>query len=90
MPFRDATAGFNLIRREVLQAVDLDLIKTNGYGFQIEFKFYTWSKGYRVVECPIVFIERAEGQSKMDRKIMVEAAILVWKLRLMSIFGGVR
>ncbi|MBD3165627.1 glycosyltransferase [bacterium] len=89
MPLRDATAGFNLIRREVLQAVDLDRIKTNGYGFQIEFKFYTWKKGFRIVECPIVFIERAEGQSKMDRKIMIEAAVLVWKLRLMSIFGGV-
>ncbi len=81
MPFRDTTAGFSLIRRCVLETIPLDEIQTNGYGFQIEIKFLAWKQKFRVVEIPIVFTEREEGHSKMNRKIMLEAIFLVWKLR---------
>ncbi|HEB83823.1 MAG TPA: polyprenol monophosphomannose synthase [Bacteroidetes bacterium] len=90
MPFRDLTAGFALIRREVLEAVDLDSIHSNGYAFQIEIKYLAWIRGFRLAECPIVFTERAEGSSKMNRRIVYEAIWMVWKLRFSHLFRGRR
>jgi dolichol-phosphate mannosyltransferase len=81
MPYRDLTAGFGLIRREVLEAINLDGIKSNGYSFQIEVKFKAYRRGFSLVECPIVFTERIQGHSKMNNKIILEAIFMVWKLR---------
>ena len=79
---RDVTAGFICWRRSALEAIDLDRIESNGYSFQIEMKYRAISAGLRVVETPIVFVDRRVGQSKMSRKIFAEAMAMVWKLRL--------
>ncbi len=81
MPYRDLTAGFGLIRAEVLEAINLDGIKSNGYSFQIEVKFKAFRRGFKLVECPIVFTERIQGHSKMNNRIILEAIFMVWKLR---------
>lgn len=85
MPFKDATGGFKCFRRSVLQALPLDEIKSDGYSFQIEVNYLVWKKGFTVVEIPIMFVDRRTGTSKMSRRIIWEAAFLVWKLRLDSI-----
>lgn len=85
LPVSDATGGFNLFRREVLEAIDLDRIQTNGYSFQIELKFRAWKKGFRFREVPIVFTERDQGESKMSKAIIVEAVWKVWKLRVLDL-----
>jgi dolichol-phosphate mannosyltransferase len=85
LPVSDATGGFNMFRREVLEAIQLDRIQSNGYSFQIELKFRAWRKGFRIREIPIVFTERAEGESKMSKAIVREAIWRVWKLRILSI-----
>jgi dolichol-phosphate mannosyltransferase len=82
VPIRDLTGGFKCFRRRVLEALDLDGISSKGYGFQIETTWRTLKMGYRVVEVPIVFVDRRVGQSKMSKTIFVEALTLVWKLRL--------
>ncbi len=87
MPYRDLTAGFAVIRREVLEAINLERIRSNGYAFQIEVKYLAWRKRFNIVECPIIFTERVEGHSKMNKRIVFEAIWMVWKLRLGSIFG---
>lgn len=79
---RDVTAGFICWRRRALEALDLDAIRSNGYSFQIEMKYRALAAGLRVVETPIVFIDRRIGQSKMSRAIFAEALLMVWKLRL--------
>jgi dolichol-phosphate mannosyltransferase len=79
---RDVTAGFVCWRRRVLEALDLDAIKSNGYSFQIEMKYRAIQQGFRLVETPIVFVDRRVGSSKMSRKIVAEALLEVWKLRL--------
>ena len=86
MSVKDATGGFKCFRREVLEAIDLDRVKSGGYAFQIEMSFKAWKKGFRIVELPIIFTDRVEGSSKMSKKIIFEAIWMVWKLRLMSIF----
>ncbi len=86
MSVKDATSGFKCFRREVLEAIDLDRVKSGGYAFQIEMSFKAWKKGFRIVELPIIFTDRVEGSSKMSKKIIFEAIWMVWKLRLMSIF----
>jgi dolichol-phosphate mannosyltransferase len=86
MPVRDATSGFTCIRRSVLERIDLDSIHSNGYAFQIEVKFLAWKRGFRLCEVPIVFVDRRVGVSKMSKKIMWEAAWMVWKLKLKSLF----
>ena len=78
---RDLTAGFKCFRRRVLEKLDLDEVHASGYGFQIELTYKTLKAGFRVVEVPIVFEDRRVGQSKMSRKIFVEALWRVWKLR---------
>lgn len=84
---KDATGGFKCFRREVLEAIDLDRVKSNGYSFQIEMSFRAWKKGFRIKEIPIVFEDRKVGQSKMSKKIVREAVWMVWKLRLRSLLG---
>jgi dolichol-phosphate mannosyltransferase len=79
---RDVTAGFICWRRRVLEALDLDRITSNGYSFQIEMKYRALQLGFKLVETPIVFVDRAVGTSKMSRKIVAEALLSVWKLRL--------
>ena len=79
---RDLTSGFIGWRRAVLAALDLDLIDASGYGFQIEMKYRAIKAGFRVLETPIVFVDREVGTSKMSSGIFVEALGLVWKLRL--------
>jgi dolichol-phosphate mannosyltransferase len=87
MPIYDCTGGYKCFRREVLEAIPLDEVKSNGYSFQIEMNFKAWKRKFRIKEIPIVFYDRTVGQSKMTRKIMFEAAFMVWKLKLFGLFG---
>ena len=88
MPVRDATSGFKCYRRRVLENIDLDSIKSEGYSFQIETNFLAWKKGFRVCEVPIVFFDRRVGVSKMSKGIVYEAAWRVWTLKFQSLFDG--
>lgn len=87
LPVYDVTAGFVCYHRRVLEAVDLERVKSNGYSFQVEMKYRAWKRGFRLVEIPIVFTERTEGQSKMSKAIVREAAFKVWELRLRQMCG---
>lgn len=87
MPLRDSTAGFVCYRAAVLKAIDLDKIKFKGYAFQIEMKFKTWKKKFKVVEVPIIFVNRQLGTSKMNSSIFGEAVFGVISLRFKSILG---
>jgi dolichol-phosphate mannosyltransferase len=87
LPVMDATGGFNLWRREVLEAIPLDRIESNGYTFQIELKLRAWRKGFNPLEIPIIFTERETGESKMSKRIALEAVWKVWKLRMLDLFG---
>ena len=87
LPLRDATGGFKCFRRKVLEAIDLDDVKSSGYSFQIEMSMRAWKKGFRIKEIPIVFVDRIAGHSKMSKKIVREAIWMVWLLRLRSMFG---
>ena len=89
LPLYDGTGGFKCFRRKVLEAIDLSAVKSNGYAFQIEMSFRAWHKGFRLVEIPIVFVDRTEGQSKMSNKIVREAVWMVWRLRWWAITGQV-
>jgi dolichol-phosphate mannosyltransferase len=84
---RDLTSGYKAFRREVLEAIDLDRVRSNGYSFQIELTYRALLKGFRVAEVPIVFVDRRAGQSKMSRRIFAEAVVMVPKLRLSSLLG---
>lgn len=90
LPVRDATGGFKCFRIEVLKAINLDNVRSNGYSFQIEMSFKAWKKGFRIHEIPIIFMDRRVGISKMSKKIVREAVTMVWRLRFQSIFGRVR
>jgi dolichol-phosphate mannosyltransferase len=79
---RDLTGGFKCFNRRVLEAIDLDAVLSSGYGFQIELTYRALKKGFTVKEIPIVFEDRRVGQSKMSRKIFLEAVSVVWKLKL--------
>jgi dolichol-phosphate mannosyltransferase len=85
----DATGGFKCFRRSVLEAIDLDKVRSNGYAFQIEMSFRAKRKGFRIVEIPIVFVDRTDGESKMSGHIVREAVWMVWRLRLQMIFGRI-
>lgn len=87
LPVQDVTAGFKCIHRRVLTSIGLERIKSNGYSFQVELHYRTWKGGFNIVEVPIIFTERVEGTSKMNRAIIREAAWKVWELRLRSIIG---
>jgi dolichol-phosphate mannosyltransferase len=80
MPFSDPTGGYKCFRRRALQAIDLDAIRSNGYSFQIEMTHKLWRQGMRIVEVPIIFLDRFQGSSKMSSKIVREAFWMVWRL----------
>lgn len=84
LPVKDCTGGFKCFRRQVLENIDLDNIRSNGYAFQIEMNFKAWMAGFKIQEIPIIFVDRVYGESKLSRKIMWEAIFLVWKLRFHS------
>ena len=89
LPLWDSTGGFKCYRRSVLEAIDLDDVRSNGYAFQIEMSFRAWRKNFRIVEIPIVFVDRTEGTSKMSKAIVREAVWMVWRLRFWSLRGRV-
>ena len=80
----DLTGGFKCYRRRVLEGIDLTQVRSNGYAFQIEMSVRAWRKGFKLAEIPIVFVDRTEGQSKMNRAIVREAVWMVPRLRLMA------
>jgi dolichol-phosphate mannosyltransferase len=80
-PYHDLTSGFKAFRREVLEALDLENVDSNGYSFQIELTHRTHQMGYKVVETPIIFYDRKVGKSKMTTRIVMEAMLVVWKIR---------
>jgi dolichol-phosphate mannosyltransferase len=87
LPLNDATGGFKCFRRAVLEAIDLDQVRSDGYSFQIEMSFKAWKKGFRLREIPILFSDRRVGISKMSKKIVREAAVMVWRLRVQDLLG---
>jgi len=86
LPLKDATGGFKCFRRRVLESIDLDRIRSDGYSFQIEVSFHAWRRGFRIVEIPILFVDRRVGISKMNRKIIFEAIIMIWHLCFIRLF----
>ncbi len=86
MQVTDPTGGFKCYRRKVLSAIDLDVIQSNGYSFQVEMTHTTWNKGFRIAEIPITFVDRRAGYSKMNGDIFKEALWMVWKLALRNHF----
>jgi dolichol-phosphate mannosyltransferase len=90
MTIRDTTAGFKCYSRKVLEALNFDKIKFTGYAFQIEMKFATWKLGFKIVEVPIIFTDRSEGQSKMSGGIFKEAIFGVLSIKIKSWFSNYR
>jgi dolichol-phosphate mannosyltransferase len=90
IPLTDATGGFKCFRREVLAAIPFDQVRCNGYAFQIEMSYRSWCKGFRLKEIPIIFVDRVEGHSKMDKRIVREAVWMVWWLRLQALLGRLK
>lgn len=89
LPIFDTTGGFKCFRRNVLESIDLSSVKSNGYAFQIEMSFRAWKSGFRLLEIPIVFVDRTEGESKMSKRIVREAVWMVWRLRWWSLTGRI-
>ena len=87
LPLRDSTGGFKCFRRNVLESIDLNAIRSDGYSFQIEVNFRCWRKGFSMREIPIIFVDRHSGTSKMSRRIVWEATWMVWRLRFDRILG---
>ncbi len=87
LPLKDSTGGFKCFKRKVLEAIDLNQIKSNGYAFQIEMNYKAWIKGFKLKEISIIFMDRVAGTSKMSKKIVKEAIFRVWKLRFRHILG---
>jgi dolichol-phosphate mannosyltransferase len=90
MPIKDGTGGFKCFRRSVLESINLDNIHSNGYSFQIEMNFKAWKNNFKLIEIPITFTDRVQGTSKMSKKIVREAILMVWKLRLKSMLGTLK
>ena len=86
MPIHDATAGFKCYKREVLETINFDKIQFVGYAFQIEMKFKAWKYGFNIVEIPVIFTDRTEGNSKMSEGIFFEAVIGVIQMKIKSFF----
>ena len=86
MKIQDTTAGFKCYKKQVLKTMELDKIKFTGYAFQIEMKFTAWKLGFKLKEVDIIFTDRTEGESKMNKSIFKEAIFGVMELRLRSIF----
>ncbi len=89
LPIFDTTGGFKCFRRNVLESIDLNSVKSNGYAFQIEMSYRAWKRGFRLFEIPIIFVDRTEGVSKMSKKIVREAVWMVWRLRWWSLTGRI-
>ncbi len=89
LPVFDTTGGFKCFRRNVLESIDLNSVKSNGYAFQIEMSFRAWKRGFRLLEIPIVFVDRSEGESKMSKRIVREAVWMVWRLRWWGLIGRI-
>tara|TARA_B100000749_G_scaffold217997_1_gene172895 strand:+ start:2042 stop:2755 length:714 start_codon:yes stop_codon:yes gene_type:complete len=87
MPIKDSTGGFKAWRREVLEELNLNAVRSQGYSFQIEMNFRTWCKGFRIKEVPIIFVDRTIGESKMSKNIVYEAIFMVWRLRIWKYFN---
>ncbi len=81
LPYTDLTGGFKCFHREVLERLDLDTVRSEGYAFQIELTWRAHKLGYKIGEVPIIFPDRTEGQSKMSKGIFMEAVTMVWRLR---------
>ena len=86
MPVKDCTSGFKCFTRKVLESIDLNRVKSDGYSFQIEMNYRAFKKGFKLGEIPIIFIDRHSGQSKMSRKIVWEALFVVWRLKIEYLF----
>ena len=89
LPIFDTTGGFKCFRRNVLESIDLNSVKSNCYAFQIEMSFRAWKRGFRLIEIPIIFVDRTDGVSKMSKKIVREAVWMVWRLRWWGLIGRV-
>ena len=89
LPLCDSTSGYKCFRSDVLRAINLDKVHSGGYSFQIEMSFKAWKLGFRLSEIPIIFIDRAIGTSKMSKRIVREAVMMVWRLKIRSIFGKI-
>ncbi len=87
LPVTDATGGFKCFRRAVLEAINLNMIRSNGYAFQIEMTFKAWKKGFHVEEIPITFLDRRHGSSKMSKQIVREALVMLFSLRFRAWAG---
>lgn len=87
LPVFDATAGFKCFRRKVLEAIDLNAVKSNGYAFQVEMNYRVWKRGFTLAEIPIVFVDRTAGASKMTRAVAWEGVWMCWRLRWWSMTG---
>ncbi|HYC00248.1 MAG TPA: polyprenol monophosphomannose synthase [Candidatus Limnocylindrales bacterium] len=90
LPVNDATGGFKCWHRKALEAIQLDRVQSNGYGFQIEMTYRAWLLGCRIKETPIIFADRKLGTSKMHKSIALEALLMVWWLRLQAMLGRIR
>jgi dolichol-phosphate mannosyltransferase len=84
IPVHDCTAGYRCYRREVLESIGLDTVQSQGYAFQVEMAYRVMKQGFKIVEIPIIFMDRRVGKSKMSRKIFIEALLYVMRTR----FGG--
>jgi len=87
VPISDLTGGFKVFSRQALETLDLDTLRSDGYVFQIETTYRIWQAGMCVNEAPIRFVDRVAGKSKLSRKIVLEAIVVVWKLRFQRHFG---
>jgi dolichol-phosphate mannosyltransferase len=87
LPVRDVTGGFKCWRRSALLAIDPERVRSNGYSFQIETTYRTWTRGLRIHEVPIIFMDREHGESKLSKRIGLEALWVVWWLRLARAMG---
>ena len=88
MRVKDLTGGFKCYRRRVLESIDWSHVRSEGYAFKIEINFKAWRKGFRIQEIPILFVDRKAGESKMSRRIVYEAAWMVWRLRILDLLGA--
>jgi dolichol-phosphate mannosyltransferase len=88
MRVKDLTGGYKCYRRAVIEAIDWDRVRSDGYAFQIEITFKAYRKGFRIKEIPILFVDRHAGESKMSRRIVWEAVWMVWRLRLLDLIGA--
>ena len=87
LPIADVTGGFKCWRRETLERIQLGRVRSNGYAFQIEMTYRAWRIGHRIKELPIIFADRTTGESKMNKRIALEALWIVWWLRLRDVLG---